>query len=189
MKSIKAIWTWSVWVLLLCTSSLVFGEVYVATPGSTTRSVSLAWDPSPDSAVVGYRIYYGTTSGNWTNQIDIGNQTSVSLTGFVPQTTYYLTVKAYDSNHLESEPSNELEYMAPAAPSPTLRTTVAKLSTKGVKLNFQATPGIQYRIESTEDFKTWTTVLTTNVPVSGPLALTLSEDNELPKRFFRVAQY
>lgn len=188
MKSIKAIWTWSVWVLLVWTSSVVFGEVYQAAPGET-RSVALAWDPSPDSSVVGYRIYYGTQTGNWTNHIDVGSQISVTLAGFTPQTTNFLTVKAYDANQMESEPSNEIQYIAPGVPSPTLSTAVAKLNTKGVKLNFQATSGVEYRIEATEDFKNWTTVLTTNVPVSGPISLNLTNDTEHAQRFYRVAQY
>lgn len=75
-------------------------------------SVDLSWDQNTDSVTVGYKIYYGTQSGNYTNAIDVG-----SAGGSYPQTTvsdlaipgtYYFVVKAYDTAGNESVAADEV---------------------------------------------------------------------------------
>ncbi len=56
---------------------------------SATQSVTLGWEPSLDSSVVGYKIYYGTTSHNYTNLVAVGNSTSATITGLISGETYY----------------------------------------------------------------------------------------------------
>src|SRR6266403_1953928 len=49
--------------------------VWVATcclVAQAEQSVSLAWDPSPDTNVIGYAVYYGTVSGTYGSRLDIG---------------------------------------------------------------------------------------------------------------------
>ena len=52
----------------------------------------------------GYRVYYGTTEGNYTNRIDITDGTSEGtvLRG-LPSGTNYIVVTTYDSAGRESE--------------------------------------------------------------------------------------
>ena len=45
--------------LFLLVSLLIFGSALEA----SAASVKLAWDPSPEPLVTGYRLYYGTSSG------------------------------------------------------------------------------------------------------------------------------
>jgi len=57
-------------------------------------TLTVAWDPSPDPTVMGYRVYVGTTSGAYTEIYDVGNVTTFSY-NTAEGTTYYFTVAAY----------------------------------------------------------------------------------------------
>ena len=79
------------------------------------RSATLSWTPptlNVDGTAVtdlaGYRLYYGTSSGNYTNEIEIDNP---SITTYVVENlspgTYYFVVTAFNSVDEESGYSNE----------------------------------------------------------------------------------
>ncbi len=72
--------------------------------------VHLAWDPS-SGEVTGYRIYYGTTHGNYPNMVDVGNVTDYVVTGLQDSVTYYFVARAYNQ-YGESGNSNELVWTA-----------------------------------------------------------------------------
>lgn len=75
----------------------------LASSGATLAgSISLAWDPVPDTDVAGYKVYYGTAPDTYDQVKDVGNVTSTTLTGLDACTRYYIAVKAYDSGGLES---------------------------------------------------------------------------------------
>jgi len=76
-------------------------------------SVTLAWDPSSADDVAGYNLYYGVASRTYTNEISVGDATSVTVTGLVAGTTYFFAVTAYDSAGLESAYSDEISYTVP----------------------------------------------------------------------------
>ena len=71
--------------------------------------VGLMWNPSPDVEVTGYKIYWGTSSHNYSNALDVGNVTNVviSNTNFILNGVYYFAATAYDTN-TESDFSNEV---------------------------------------------------------------------------------
>jgi Fibronectin type III domain len=77
--------------------------------------IMLAWDPVVDPHVVGYIIEYGLATGPFAVSIAVGNQTSWTLTGAADGVSYRFRVRAYTSEGVESDPSNELT--APNAPS------------------------------------------------------------------------
>lgn len=68
---------------------------------------SLAWNTSPTA--ISYRIYWGTTTGVYTQSVDVGNVLSYSmaLLGLQRETTYYSVVRAWDGA-LESANSGEI---------------------------------------------------------------------------------
>lgn len=70
---------------------------------------NLAWDASSggNSAVAGYKVSYGPSSGAYAKTIDVGNSTSCSIRDLA-QGTYYFAVSAYDSSGTESGYSNEV---------------------------------------------------------------------------------
>jgi hypothetical protein len=78
-----------------------------------TGSVTLAWNASTDPTVVGYNIYYGGASGNYTNTISAGNTTNLTVSGLVEGNTYYFAATAYNSSCIQSPFSNEVSYMVP----------------------------------------------------------------------------
>ena len=77
-------------------------------------SIALSWnaptqneDGSPLTDLAGYKVYYGTSSNNYTHEIDVGNVTSINLSNLAPG-TYYFRLAAYDQSGNESDPSNEI---------------------------------------------------------------------------------
>ncbi len=60
----------------------------------STNAIGLAWLASLTPGVTGYRILYGTSPGNLTNSLDVGNVTSANVSGLVSGQTYFLTVIA-----------------------------------------------------------------------------------------------
>ncbi len=51
--------------------------------------ITLAWDPSPSPNVGGYVLYHGHASRNYTDSVDVGDQTQYTLTDLETGTTYY----------------------------------------------------------------------------------------------------
>src|ERR1700736_2128701 len=95
---------------------LTFGNFKV----QAAQSIALAWDANTAPDIVGYRLYTGTASGVYTQQIEVGNNTSTSVSNLVDGTTYFFAVTDYDTSGVESSPSNEVSYTAPAVtPTPT----------------------------------------------------------------------
>ncbi len=102
-------------VLLLLVSLLTLGS---ALEGSAA-SIKIAWDPSTEPLVTGYRLYYGRASGVYMNAVDAGNRTDCTVTGLDAGTTYYFAATAYTATGDESALSNETSYTMPgSAPTP-----------------------------------------------------------------------
>ena len=76
-------------------------------------TVTLAWDPSSDPAVVGYRVYEGGSCRAYTNVIDVGSATSVTLSNLIWGATYFFALTAYDASSNESPFSGELSFTVP----------------------------------------------------------------------------
>ncbi len=77
--------------------------------------VTLAWDPSTDPAVSGYKLYWGTQSGQYALLADVGISTSAVVSSLEDGATYYFAATAYDGQGDESAYSNEISYSVPAA--------------------------------------------------------------------------
>lgn len=75
---------------------------------ATNYSVTLQWNPSTGSDVVGYSLYYGPASGTYTNHYHAGNVTSARIAGL--SATQFFCAKAMDSKGFESICSNEVKY-------------------------------------------------------------------------------
>lgn len=81
------------------------------------EQVRLAWDPSPDPRVTGYRVSWGTREGQYTSIIDIGLRTDWTISGLDPIQRYYFTVQAYDATGSLSDRTNPVNNggLGPAA--------------------------------------------------------------------------
>ena len=71
-------------------------------------AVDLAWDANTEPHLAGYKIYYGTASGVYSNSIDVGDVTQYTLAGLIDGVTYYIAATAYDVDDHESGYSVEL---------------------------------------------------------------------------------
>jgi ABC-type oligopeptide transport system substrate-binding subunit len=83
-------------------------------PAAATGFATLAWnapatntDGTALTDLAGYKIYYGTSSGHYTQSVNVGNTTSFTINNLASGHTYYFAVTAYDSAGLESGYSAE----------------------------------------------------------------------------------
>jgi uncharacterized protein YfaP (DUF2135 family) len=78
-----------------------------------TGSVILSWDaPTTNSDgsqlgdLAGYKVYYGNSSGNYTDSVDVGNIAGASVSTLTSG-TWCFSVTAYDTSGNESDYSGE----------------------------------------------------------------------------------
>jgi fibronectin type 3 domain-containing protein len=71
-------------------------------------TISLAWDANASSAIAGYKVYYGTSSGNYPDVINVGNTTTYTVSNLQSGHTYYFAVTDYETSGNESQYSNEI---------------------------------------------------------------------------------
>lgn len=64
----------------------------------------------------GYKLHIGNASRMYQHTIDVGNQTSFTLTDLKYGATYFFAVTCYDSDGSESDFSNEASKSFPAMP-------------------------------------------------------------------------
>jgi hypothetical protein len=76
-------------------------------------SIELEWDPNTEPELAGYKIHWGTSSGNYTASKDVGKTTTCTLTGLDEGKTYYFAATAYDASSNESGYSNQISYTVP----------------------------------------------------------------------------
>jgi dockerin type I repeat protein/fibronectin type III domain protein len=110
-------------------------------------TIKLAWDPVGDPDLSGYKVYYGTSSGVYTNSTPTGTQASVDLTNLQDCRVYYLAVKAVDASGNESMAySNEISGMSAPVPSTVTpgsakqATNFQQVSISGTNFDTQARP-------------------------------------------------
>ncbi len=93
-------------VLFICILLPLNGSAHAA-------QVTLTWDPNTEPDVAGYRIYYGFASDQYSNRIDVGNQTSYTVASLAGGETYYFAATVYDQEGNESDFSDEVAFQAP----------------------------------------------------------------------------
>jgi hypothetical protein len=81
------------------------------TPPAQLTQADLIWNPNTETDLAGYKIYYGTASGQYVSVLDVGNQTSYTLAGLQTGQTYYISATAYNASGLESGHSNEVVFL------------------------------------------------------------------------------
>jgi hypothetical protein len=143
-------WMWTLLVLCLMTVS------------AHARSLALAWEPNSEEDVVGYKLHYGTESGNYTAVLNLGTELACSLHDLPENTTYYFAVTAYNSFGIESDFSEELSWAVPAGRDPGNGPfEIILLSTPpvggGCTVTWQSHPKYLYRILSSDGNDFWRT--------------------------------
>jgi hypothetical protein len=85
--------------------ALALLTIFVAAAHAGT--VTLAWDEVKDSSLAGYKIYYGTSSRNYTHVDTLGKEL-IHVVASLPPGVWYFAATAFDVNGNESGYSNEV---------------------------------------------------------------------------------
>ncbi|OPY69608.1 MAG: Fibronectin type III domain protein [Syntrophorhabdaceae bacterium PtaU1.Bin034] len=101
----------------LCLTSLfvvAFGLslLCISAGHASAGQVSLVWNANREADLVGYRLYYGTSSRSYSANVDVGNRTSFTVSGLQDGTTYYFALIAYNTSGQASAYSNEVSSAA-----------------------------------------------------------------------------
>ena len=199
-------------LLALCLLALGLPLIVPATAAdlpATTPPINLIWNANPEPELAGYKVYYGTTSKVYTQSVDIGNQTTATLTNLSAGVTYFSVVTAYDAQRLESPPSVEISFTPAALPPPppptvTLETLTppdnnpfpvsetaplmsdhSPLPSGESRFTITAPAGQTLEIYATTDLLNWTQVATSTNP-SGMLRVTDHQSANGIQRFYQV---
>ena len=101
-------------------SSLASGILGACCSTLLAGSVSFTWNASPSPSAVGYNIYYGGASGQYTNHLTVAGSstTNAVVCGLPAGVTYYFAANAYDASNNVSVFSDEVSTVAlsPEAP-------------------------------------------------------------------------
>lgn len=177
-------------LLLICSALVV----------QSAEIVILAWDRNPEPDVIGYRVYFGTTTGVYPGLLDVGNATEAVLDSLAGETTYYVVVTAYNTAGLESEFSEEITFATdpdpPGIPAATLVFLEAESGTAtlplsreddpaasgGVLINSGANSGageifLSFAAPAGPEWEIWARV---RVPEGGEASLSVSLDGQPP---------
>ena len=167
-----------IWITILLTGA---GASFGAVAPPSTYSVKLVWDRSPSLDVVGYRIYFGGESGNYSNSVEAGNLTSNSVSGLTGGSTYFFAVVAYNTSGAESAPSNEIIFVPGIA---TLRISIA--ANRRAVLTVFGPVGHTYEIQAAQTLGTWVVIGTVTTDTNGSVSFTDTNAPGFPKRFYRT---
>lgn len=164
------------------------GQTFGATVPAS-HSVTLTWNTSADPTVAGCNIYYGVSSGNYTNMVNAGNVTNTTISGLIAGVTYYFAATAYDSTGAQSDYSNEAICTVPT----TVTTTPALVQIRSAPagqfiLTVSGPVGKTYNILATQDLMAWTVIGTATMGASGSLDFTDTNAASFSTRFYRTQQ-
>jgi hypothetical protein len=163
MKTVKP----KIIVFVFCLIVLITVTFFHAST-SFAYSATVFWDAptenadgTPLSDLEGYRVYYGTSTLDYSQNIDVGNVTMYMISDLVPEVTYYFAVTAYDTSGNESDFSNEVsieQYVLTITKGGTGSGTVTSAPT-----------GIDCGSDCKESYKNGTVVTLTATPDTGSL--------------------
>jgi len=75
---------------------------------ATNNSTTLQWAANQETDLAGYRVYHGTTTGNYGSPQSAGKTTSYQYPNLESNKTHYFSVTAFDTAGNESPPSLEV---------------------------------------------------------------------------------
>ncbi|HZV34876.1 MAG TPA: fibronectin type III domain-containing protein [Verrucomicrobiae bacterium] len=146
----------------------------------------LTWNPSTDSTVVGYVVYYGTNSSNYNTRVDVGTNLTYAITNLQPGLTYYFAVTDYNALTNESAPSMQISLIVPG---------IVKLRPNALVggymlITFPVAPPYSYEIQASTDLKNWVTIGSTGVVTSNMwMGCADIQGSALPHRFYRCVSH
>ena len=104
------------WLKSIIRASSLAALIASSPKPASAGSLKIIWNAPEVVApqyIGGYDVLYGSSSGNYTNIVDVGTNTTVQITGLTEQTTYFFVCVTYNNNGLQSAYSNEINYTVP----------------------------------------------------------------------------
>lgn len=157
--------------------------------------VQLTWNAIGNEGIVGYDVYYGTSSGNYSYVMGYGVTNDVVITGLDGDQTYYFAVTAVDEYGNETAFSNEA---STAAPNPTPMILEIETYTDGngqpyaMEINTPSTVFGNWEMDYSTDLVNWTPYTYGYGPGNGDgydVDAFVGIDLTQPQIFFRVINY
>ena len=161
---------------------LIFWSVGWGSFQSSTRAVTslnVMWNASTDTNVLGYKVYYGTASQQYSNVVVAGNSTNTLIAGIKPGKTYYFAATSYNAAGWESAYSPELVYTVPVVNPPL---AAPQASSSGFNFSVNSTANSQYVIIASTNLVNWV-ALTTN---TAPFVFTDTNASQYSHRYYQA---
>jgi hypothetical protein len=95
------------YILFTIISSLYVSSAFAGFATLSWDAPTTNADGTPLTDLAGYKVYYGTSSHTYSQNINIGNVTTYTIDNLTEGVTYYFATTAYDTAGNESEYSNE----------------------------------------------------------------------------------
>ena len=96
------------WIFICLTALLIVS--LSSTKIIYAAQLTLEWDAVIHPLLEGYRVYYGTSKGDYDVTLDVGNWTSCTIADLEDGETYYFAVTAYSTEGEESDFSNQVRW-------------------------------------------------------------------------------
>jgi hypothetical protein len=120
-------------------TAIMLSIISVAMPRTGAASqATLAWsapttytDGTPLTSLGGYKVFTSTTSGSFSQGIDVGNITNYTLSNLNNGTTYYFAVTAYDTIGNISGFSTQKSFTTSVPPQPSSLYTLSAAAGSG----------------------------------------------------------
>ena len=164
-------------------SAWITALVLSAAQAATAQSVTLMWDANLEGDIAGYRLHYGIGPRNYTQEIDVGNSITATVSNLTEGSVYFFALTAYNTAGLESLFSNAVVYAVPVptpspVPTPTpIPTATPLIAVSPSTVNFTAVAGGEFPAPqgiqvTTSNSQAWTSFDTSPwfnaAPTSGP---------------------
>ena len=144
--------------------------------------ITLGWSVSSDASVTSYNIYYGTSSGNYTNKISVGNVTHTTIDNLNPDILYYFVTTSVAIGGVESQFSNETSGYPYE-----LKVTGIKNINGYMNISFNSLANHFYTIEASTNLTTWVSIYNTEIQTDKS-TINFIDTNSInyPQRFYRI---
>ena len=167
--------------------------VLTAQASSNSPSVMLSWNEVPNTATVGYNIYYGTQSGNYSQIAGAGDVTNKTINDLQSGQTYYFAIAALDPFGNQSPLSAEVSATVEGLPPIVLITTTTTDSSGNTYIEIHTDSAVygNWELDSSTNMVDWTVYANGygNGLGSGyDIDVNIYVDPTVPHMFFRARQ-
>jgi hypothetical protein len=146
------------------------------------QSLTMSWNPSSDASVTGFNLYYSTNGVNYEAAIDVGTNTTYSVSGLTEGQTVYFYLTAYNAAGAESPPSSQLVYFVPGVVQLAAKTGLRSAAI----INFPVSPGHTYSLQASINLMTWSTISHVTPASNCWMQVEDIEGANLKQRFYRL---